>query len=162
MKTPTLWLGLLLLVGSTFVTFRSASGRAFEEQTQVASGAKPKLKQKAPKPGSEKAIKAFMRQKLTAMKLVLRGIVTEDYDLIQKNAARMQKMGTQAEWNIVQGPIYGDYQASFRRSAELLSKAAKNKNADAAMLVYMQSTLNCIECHRYVRGPTVRRKNRVQ
>jgi len=138
-----------------------------ESSTQPANpntrGKSQPAKKKAPAAdqAGDKAIRAFMRQKLAAMRQVLRGIVTEDYALIQTNAARMRKMGTAAQWNIVQGPIYGDYSASFRRSAELLSQAAKNKNADAAMLVYMQATLNCIECHRYVREPNVKR-NRIQ
>lgn len=96
------------------------------------------------------------------MREVLRGIVTEDYALIRKNAQAMKKMGTATEWNIVQGDIYGDYSSSFLRSAELLDKAAKNKNDDGALLVYMQMTMNCIECHRYVREPSVRRKIRYQ
>lgn len=119
---------------------------------------KPMPKAQKPEPGSDKAIRAFMRQKLKAMRLVLRGIVTEDYPLIQKNAAAMKKLGTGTEWNIVQGPIYGDHRAAFQRSAGLLENAAKARNTDGAMLVYMQMTLNCIECHRYTRGPDVRRK----
>ena len=143
----------------TAVVLRPVDGDATQPAGKLSR--KPsKTEKKREDPVGDKALKAFMRQKLAAMQQVLQGIVTEDYDRIQKNAARMQKMGTAAQWNVVQGPIYGDYRASFRRSAELLSKAAKNKSADAAMLVYMQATLNCIECHRYVRGP--KQKNRVQ
>ena len=115
-----------------------------------------------PKPRDDKAIRKFMRQKLGVMKQVMRGIVTEDYAAIRRNAQAMKKMGSGVEWNIVQGPIYGNHRASFQRSAELLVQAADDKNADGAMLVYMQMTLNCIECHRYTRDPAVRRKYKLQ
>jgi hypothetical protein len=144
----------------TAITLRPVDGDSTQPAKSVSRGPSKKAKKAKEDPVGDKALKAFMRQKLGAMQQVLRGIVTEDYERIQKNAARMRTMGTAAQWNVVQGPIYGDYRASFRRSAELLSKAAKSKNADAAMLVYMQATLNCIECHRYVREP--KQKNRVQ
>jgi hypothetical protein len=146
------------------IALNSAGGSATQPAKTNTRGKSQPAKKKAPAAdqAGEKAIRTFMRQKLGAMHQILQGIVTEDYGLIQTNAARMRKMGTAAQWNIVQGPIYGDYRSSFRRSAELLTKAAKEKNADAAMLVYMQATLNCIECHRYVRKPNVKRKNRIQ
>lgn len=123
--------------------------------------AKKKTKKAKPKPGSEKAVRAFMRAKLGAMRQVLRGIVTEDYDLIRKNAEKMKSMGTQVEWNVVQGAIYGNYSASFRQSADMLIKAARDKSSDGAALVYMRMTLNCIECHKYTRGPNVKKTYRV-
>ena len=60
--------------------------------------AKPKTKAKSeskkPNPGSEKAIRAFMRKKLHSMRQVMHGIVTEDYQRVRKNALAMKKMGT--------------------------------------------------------------------
>jgi hypothetical protein len=149
----------LLALGSAFLLTRADGNQRDLPRAGPAAAAAPKTPKKPakPKPGSEEATRQFMRQKLDAMRQVLRGIVTEDYGLIQTNARKMQKMGTQTEWNIVQGPIYGDYQSAFRRSAELLSKAAKEKNADGAAMITMQATLNCIECHRYVREPNVKR-----
>ncbi len=77
--------------------------------TSADSQPKQRVQRRNPKPnpGSKQAIRAFMRQKLDSMKFVLRGIVTDDYDLIRKNAVAMQTMGIGVEWNIVQGPIYG-------------------------------------------------------
>lgn len=168
MKPPICLLAAIALVSAAVVTFRWAAGADIApsgdsaDRAALASRRPSAAGRQSPKPGSRKAVKAFMRQKLGAMRQVMRGIVTEDYDLIETNARRMQKMGTQVEWNIVQGPIYGDYSESFRRSAELLATAAKEKNADAAMLVYMQVTLNCIDCHRYTRGPKVKWKFRME
>lgn len=129
---------------------------------QSPATSKPEQTKPQPKKDGDQAIRKFMRKKLGAMKQVMRGIVTEDYAAIRRNAKAMKKMGTGTEWNIVQGPIYGNHRASFQRSADLLVQAADDKNADGAMLVYMQMTLNCIECHRYTRDPAVRRKYKLQ
>ena len=135
-------------------------GKRPQPATVETQPAKPRKTDK-PKPGSEKAVRAFMRGKLTAMRQVMKGIVTEDYDLIRKNANKMKNMGTQVEWNVVQGPIYGNYSASFRQSADLLAKSAREKSTDGATLVYMQMTMNCIECHRYTRDPKVKKHYRI-
>jgi hypothetical protein len=39
----------------------------------------------------------------------------------------------------------------FRRSCESLRTAAKAENLDAAALAWMEVTMKCIQCHRYVR-----------
>lgn len=153
--------GRSILFVAVFVAGGTLAVMPFNGSARSADS-KPRPKQNQakhkPKPGSEAAIRIFMRQKLKSMRLVMQGIVTEDYALIRKNAAAMKKMGTGAEWNVVQGPIYGSHRDAFERSAGLLEQAAKDKNGDGALLIYMQMTLNCIECHRYTREPKVRKK----
>lgn len=39
----------------------------------------------------------------------------------------------------------------FRRSAENVAQAAKNKNIEGATLVYMDMTMVCVRCHKHVR-----------
>ena len=39
----------------------------------------------------------------------------------------------------------------FRRACESLRSAAKDKNLDGAALAWMEVTLKCIQCHKYVR-----------
>lgn len=125
-----------------------------EQVTVVRKSEKKKSKKpkKNSQPGQKKlAVKAFMRGKLDATKQVLEGLVTENYDLIQRGSDKMRVMSMRAEWNVVQGPIYGQYSASFRRSAELIAKAAKEKNVDGASLVFLQLTMNCVNCHKFTR-----------
>jgi hypothetical protein len=39
----------------------------------------------------------------------------------------------------------------FRRTADTLSKYAKDKNIDGAALTYVELTLSCVKCHKHVR-----------
>jgi hypothetical protein len=102
-----------------------------------------------------KAVKAFMRGKLDASQQILEGLVTEDFDLIGKGADRLRVMSMRAEWNVLRGPVYEDQSASFRRSAELLGKMAKEKNIDGASLTYLHMTMQCINCHKFTRNADV-------
>jgi hypothetical protein len=93
----------------------------------------------------------LMLQKLTASQDVLRGIALGDFALIEKNAARLRAISAKAEWQVMKTPTYDLYSNEFQRSAENLGQSAKKKNLDAAALAYVEMTLNCVRCHKYVR-----------
>jgi hypothetical protein len=46
---------------------------------------------------------------------------------------------------------YARQSADFRRSCDSLRKAAKAKNLDGAALAWMEVTMKCVQCHKYVR-----------
>ena len=50
---------------------------------------------------------------------------------------------------------YETLRTAFKQSADALAKAAKDRNADAASLAYVQLTLNCVNCHKFMRKPKV-------
>ena len=43
----------------------------------------------------------------------------------------------------------------FRRQANALTKAAQEKNLDAATLAYVRLTMSCVDCHKFVRGKII-------
>jgi hypothetical protein len=47
---------------------------------------------------------------------------------------------------------YAEQSAEFRRAADGLKKAGREKNLDAAALRFVDVTLKCVHCHKYVRG----------
>lgn len=99
--------------------------------------------------------KTYMRAKLQDCQHVLEGLTTEDFKLVQKGAEHMQLMSRATEWTVIEGPVYAQLSGEFRRCCEDLIKRAKEKNTDAAALSYMQLTMACINCHRYVRSTRV-------
>jgi len=100
----------------------------------------------------EDPVQAFMRAKLTHSKQVLEGLVIEDFDQIAKHGQELSLLSQAAAWNVLQTPEYKQHSLEFRRSADSLTKAAKNKNLDGAALAYVDVTLKCVNCHKYVRG----------
>lgn len=108
-----------------------------------------------PKQPSKRSV--FMRQKLELSKHVLEGLAREDFDLIEKNAKAIKALSQAAEWEDPKIPHpeqYLPYTAEFQRLATELAKKAKAKNIDGATLAYVQLTVNCVNCHKYVREST--------
>src|SRR5947209_6212822 len=96
-------------------------------------------------------VKDLMHQKLVRSQDLLEGISVGDFDKIEKNADELLVLSNKAEWMVLQTPRYKMYSDDFRRAAEELGRNARKKNLDAASLSYVEMTLNCVRCHKYVR-----------
>jgi len=96
----------------------------------------------------------FMRRKLEFSKNVLEGLALEQYPMIEKNAKALKILSQVAEWEVPMIPNATDYVAltsEFQRNTDELVKAAKQGNIDGATLAYVKLTMNCVQCHKYVR-----------
>ncbi len=111
---------------------------------------KPKDNQKQSDTNGEKRLSKFMREKLTSSQLVLEGLMTEDFDLMEKGAKKMIAMSNATEWQVVEGPIFARQSEEFRSAAKQVIKFAKEKNIDGASLSYLHLTMTCISCHKKV------------
>lgn len=106
----------------------------------------------AQEPELTENIEVFMRAKLMHSQKALEGIVTEDYEELEKSAQKMSLLSQAAQWQVIQTPEYARRSAEFRRETDALKNAAKEKNLDAATLSYLKVTMKCVECHKYVRS----------
>ena len=99
----------------------------------------------------------IMKEKLDYSHMILNGIATENYDLVLRNAENLSRLSQANAWRARQTPEYEILSAEFRRQADALAKAAKDRNIDAASLAYVQMTLSCVNCHKYMRGKKMAR-----
>jgi hypothetical protein len=96
----------------------------------------------------------FMRMKLEFSKKVLEGLTLEDYPGITKSARALKRLSEAAEWEVPTIPNATEYVAftgEFQRVADELAQKAKDRNIDGATLAYLRLTMNCVNCHKYVR-----------
>jgi len=93
----------------------------------------------------------LMQRKLTASQKILEGVAIGDYKLIARHADELIQISKEAEWKVIKTAQYEVHSSDFRRTAEELIKNAKDKNLDAAALTYVDLTLGCVKCHKYVR-----------
>lgn len=107
-------------------------------------------------------LKDFMELKLDHSQETLRGIVTEDFGLIAKHAQEMSLLSQAASWRVFQTAEYLQHSSEFRRAADALTEAAREKNLDSAALRYVDLTLKCVNCHKYVRGVRMARLDDVE
>lgn len=97
------------------------------------------------------AVADFMRAKLGHSQRVLEGLSLEDYDLIARGAQELSLASQASSWQVLQTEEYARQSGEFRRSCDSLRNAAKAKNLDGAALAWMEVTMKCIQCHKYVR-----------
>lgn len=105
----------------------------------------------------DQAISTFMRKKLEMSNQVLEGIVTEDAALIRKGAEALGEMSKAEKWMVSNDVMYRQSNGEFQRSVEKLVEAAKKENFDQAALNWIDTTMKCIECHKFVRGTRLAR-----
>lgn len=103
-------------------------------------------------PQEQKALTEFMRVKLSASETILEGLVTEDYEMVEKGAKKLQELSAAEKWRISNDAIYRQHSQQFSRVAGDLAKAAKDENLQAAALHWVEATMSCIECHRFVKA----------
>ena len=97
------------------------------------------------------AVAVFMRAKLAHSSEVLEGLALEDFDMIGRGAQELSLASQASSWQVLQTEDYARQSAEFRRSCDTLRSAAKAKNLDGAALAWMDVTMKCIQCHKYVR-----------
>lgn len=93
----------------------------------------------------------FMQLKLDHAKGILEGLSNEDFDAIKQNAQALTTLSLESSWNAYTTPEYLALSTDFRRAVRMMTEAAHEKNLDRAALAYVNTTVQCIECHRYMR-----------
>lgn len=92
-----------------------------------------------------------MQRKLSHAQKLIEGLSTEDFGKIREGADGLIECIKDASWRINDTDKYLAHSDSFRRSVENLQKAANDKKLDTAALAYVDITLSCVRCHRYLR-----------
>lgn len=105
----------------------------------------------AAEPADEKDVSVQMQAKLASAEKVLKGLVTEDFDLIRSGAEELRDIGALTDRHAKDDQVYDHYSAEFRRQAEKLILMAERKNLEGASFCYMHTTSVCISCHQHVR-----------
>ena len=131
---------------------------ASSNESQFAHAVDAAKDEKKTEPDGEKKRSKFMREKLTSSQLVLEGLMTEDYDLMQKGAKKMIQMSNATEWQVIEGPVFARQSEEFRAAAKQVIKFSKEKNIDGASLSYLHLTMTCISCHKKVNKVLISQK----
>jgi cytochrome c556 len=96
-------------------------------------------------------VAAFMRAKLGHAEHVLEGLAVADYEMIERAAQELSLASLDSNWQVLQTEDYVRQSAEFRRACDSLKQAAQDKNLDGAALAWVDVTLKCVQCHKYVR-----------
>lgn len=94
----------------------------------------------------------IMDKKLKLSQSILAAIVKEDFAGMSTNADALLDLA-KTQWIHNETPEYRAQLKDFWLVLEGLKSAAEDKNADGATLAYVQMTLTCVRCHKYLRTP---------
>lgn len=97
------------------------------------------------------AVGEFMRAKLEHSQKLLEGLALEDFELIARQSQDLSLLSQATNWQVLQTAEYLEMSGEFRRTADALTQAAREKNLDGAALRYVDLTMKCVNCHKYVR-----------
>ena len=94
----------------------------------------------------------IMKQKLQYSQAILAAVATEDFPGISTNADELLELA-KTQWIQNDTPEYRAQLKDFWIVLEGLKSAAEEKNGDGATLAYLQLTLSCVKCHKYLKAP---------
>ena len=144
------------LVGAAGLTMTQFA--ATQEAPQKKSDAAQKKNAPAEKQETEKStparkgISTFMRMKLEASQKILEGLALEDFELIQEGAAKLEDMSAAEKWRVTNDPFFREHSNDFQKIARRLSKSAKEGKLEGSALIWLEATMQCIECHKWTRA----------
>jgi pantoate kinase len=95
---------------------------------------------------------AFMQEKLEISKQILEGLATDDMEQVAQGAQQLAAISLESAWNTHTTAEYIAKSEDFRRSLSIIREGARSKNTDRATLGYINMTVQCVECHRYLRS----------
>ena len=148
-RLPLVAVALLIAAVSWFSVVPSGAQEKKGPPSKAGAQAKPDAK--APEAG-KMALKTFMRNKLESSQSIVEGLALEDFDLIAKGARDLQTTCKAAEFRVHNDPLYAQHTDEFRRAVDKIERAAKEKRIDGATLGFMDMTMSCVECHKFVRS----------
>ncbi len=93
----------------------------------------------------------LMKRKLESAQKVLEGAAMLHFATVERFAGDLIQVSNTAEWQVVPTPEYKRHSEEFRRNCDELRKAAKNKNGDGVAIAYVKMSMNCFDCHKYIR-----------
>jgi hypothetical protein len=108
-------------------------------------------------PAKSATLGEFMKRKLDLSHALLTALASEDLEQAADVAQRVSLLCLDEDWNLVKTPEYAERSADFRRTANAVSKGAREKNAAAAQLAYVSLVGQCFSCHEYVRDARKRK-----
>jgi len=101
-------------------------------------------------PGQGPALDRVMRQKLQHAQKILEAVVISDWVSLEANSRELERLTSDPSWTILRYPEYAQRSAAFTRAIRTLHTAAAQRDLEATPRAYIDVTLQCVECHRYL------------
>ena len=95
-------------------------------------------------------VESLMKAKAGYAHRLLDAVVLGELETARDQAFRLKAVAETADWNVMDTPEYVRESEAFIRATDRLLQSAGSKNPEAVALAYVEVTLSCVHCHRYV------------
>jgi cytochrome c556 len=96
------------------------------------------------------ALNTVMREKLRHAQKILEAVVTSDWSSLETHSRELERLTNDPRWMILKYPEYARHSAAFVRAVQALHTAAAQRDLEETPKAYIDVTLQCVECHRYL------------
>jgi hypothetical protein len=100
--------------------------------------------------GDRPPLNRVMREKLAVTQKILETVVTSDWVGLEMAAGQLERLTDDPRWMALKYPEYARHSSAFRQAIGALHTAAAQRDLEATPNAYVQVTLKCVECHRYL------------
>lgn len=95
-------------------------------------------------------VKHVMREKLERAENILEAVVTSDWVSLETNSRELERLTNDPRWTVLKYPEYARQTAGFVKAIQALHLAAAQRDLEKTPRAYVDVTLKCVECHRYL------------
>jgi hypothetical protein len=95
-------------------------------------------------------VESLMKAKAGYAHRLLDAVILGELETVRDQAFRLKAVAETADWNVMDTPEYVRESEAFIRATDRLLQSAGSKNPEAVALAYVEVTLSCVHCHRYV------------
>jgi hypothetical protein len=92
----------------------------------------------------------LMQRKLVHAQEILKAVVTSDWVALETNSRELERLTRDPAWMVLQYHEYRQHSDAFIRAIQTLHRAAAQRDLEASPRAYVDMTLKCVECHRYL------------
>ncbi len=107
-----------------------------------------------------KILAPIMDKKLRYTHLLITSLATEDFKQMASDARDLKLIGETTLLKISPNLEYVRFATEFSSVTGELEHRARDHDLNGAMVSYIRLTMNCVECHKYVRDKNILGRNR--
>ena len=101
-------------------------------------------------PGQGPQLNRVMREKLGHTQKILEAVVTSDWIGLETESREVERLTNDPGWMVLRSPEYRRHSAAFLAAVQTLHRAAAQRDLEATPKAYVDLTLQCVDCHRYL------------
>ena len=76
--------------------------------------------------------------------------MTSDWTSLETQSRELERLTNDPRWTVLKYPEYARHSLAFVRAVQALHTAAAQRDLDATPKAYINVTLECVDCHRYL------------